>query len=102
MINPMIVSAVSGGEVMSPNADLALLIDEHLPPDGEIQIKRRKPFGGLPTQELILWVPSTGSTFPRAQLRLRANTTLDLLDQLEKALAERTAKAQAQEQEEHA
>jgi hypothetical protein len=61
---------------------LAVLLDEQLPPGGELQIKRGTSWRE-PGWELIVWEPVKGSRFPRAVTRLQARTSLELVEKLE-------------------
>lgn len=64
--------------------NLAVFLDENVPKGGELQIKRHARRGGFGSEwDLTLWVPLAGSDYPRAALRLRANTAHALMAELD-------------------
>lgn len=64
--------------------NLAVFLDENVQKGGEFQIRRHARRGGFGSEwSLILWVPMTGSNYPRAALRLRANSAHSLIASLD-------------------
>ncbi len=69
--------------------NLAVLLDENLQRDGEIQIKRKRRLGGFGSEwELTLWVAQAGAEYPRRLLRVTGSTPLAMLDAFATKLAE--------------
>lgn len=68
---------------------IAVLLDGALKAEGEIQIKRKKPFGDTDPIELTVWEP-TGGQFPHASIRVQGCTIIEVLNNLEKRLEQKT------------
>jgi hypothetical protein len=79
---------------MSPDQGIAVLLDELLSIDGEIQIKKRRKYGDGAKVELTVWEP-TGGRYPRVKVRVQGSTTIEALDRLEERIDAKKAIAES-------